>query len=154
LLPRDNRVLREAAPERILEALTGVRLAPGALRALLAGCHSPSTPPTGGETIGDRWAHLTFSGPGNEVYLRRDGTEWHLVGVTVDNVGFEYDDFSGSHPRRVRVRTHGSSPTPIYDRRRNRDERADRCAVAGRTCRPTREPLTLDELRGRAARER
>ena len=40
LLPRDNRVLRKAAPEDILGALTGVALSPADLQAILTGCVS------------------------------------------------------------------------------------------------------------------
>lgn len=150
LLPRDNRVLRNAAPEQILEALTGVSLGPGALRALLAGCFAPSPPPAGGEKIGDRWAHLTFNSEGHEAYLRRDGTDWHLVAAAVGRVRVEYDDFSGSHPRRVRIRTRASPDA--YDELNVVLSQVDMNVALDRAAFDVRVPadagpLTLDELR-------
>ena len=37
-MPRDNRVLRDVAPESIVEALVGVALTPGELRSIVSGC--------------------------------------------------------------------------------------------------------------------
>jgi hypothetical protein len=150
LLPRDHRVLRDAAPEAILEALTGVSLAPAALRALLAGCYTPAGPASNGEAYGDRWAVLSFSNAGDRSYLRRDESAWHLVSSVVGPLSIEYDDFSGSRPRRIRVRTSGG-----------RDRAADlnltvsqveiNVAVEAEAFEvkipADAEPLTLDELR-------
>jgi hypothetical protein len=104
LLPRDHRVIRDAPPEAILDALTGVSLAPDALRGLLAGCYVPPRAPEGGDAYGTRWAHLSF-GPAGESYLRRDEPAWHLVATTTSALHVEYDEFSGAHPRKIRLRT-------------------------------------------------
>jgi len=49
-LPRDDRILRDAAPADVVEALTGVALGPDALRALVSGCVAPAPAASGGRT--------------------------------------------------------------------------------------------------------
>ena len=45
VLPREDRVLRDAPPDQIVEALAGVRLGPDALRTAISGCGlRPGTP--------------------------------------------------------------------------------------------------------------
>jgi len=47
LLPRDERILRDAAPADVVEALTGVALGPDELRALVSGCVAPASAASG-----------------------------------------------------------------------------------------------------------
>lgn len=150
LLPRDRRVLADQAPERILEALTGVSVAPAALRSLLAGCFLPSAPASGGERYGDRWAVLAFGGEAGQAYLRRDGAEWRLVASTAGSISVEYDEFSGSRPQRVRIRTAGTTLPPaeltlvVSQVEMNVDVPSEAFEVKVPA---DADPLTLDELR-------
>ncbi len=82
LLPRDDRVLRDGNPERVLEAAAGVPLGAADLRTLLTGClpdgeHGPLV------AVGDDWRVLsTLRGDGrSSVYLRREhGSQpWRVV---------------------------------------------------------------------------
>lgn len=104
VLPRDNRVLRDAPPEQILQALTGVSLTPDDLRALLAGCLVPGGAPAGGVRIGDRWARLDWGGAGDLAYVRRDGASWRLVASARAGLDVEYDDFATGRPGRIALR--------------------------------------------------
>jgi hypothetical protein len=148
LLPRDHRILRDAPAERILEALTGVSLTPDALRGLLTGCFVPDGAPRDGEAYGDRWAVLGFGGEG-QAYLRRDEGEWHLVAAKTTILDVEYDEFSGSHPRRIRVRTPAAQSAAAdlglvlsqVELNVNLDANAFEINVPDDA-----EPLTLDEL--------
>lgn len=148
LLPRDRRVLRDAVPEKIVEALTGVSMGPDALRLLLAGCFAPADAVTGGEQYGDRWAVLAFDRPGNAAYLRRDGTDWRLVSSTVGAITVEYDQFSGQHPQLVRIRTSGVAATELtlalsqVEMNTTLESDAFELKIGADA-----EPLTLDELR-------
>jgi hypothetical protein len=150
LLPRDRRVLRDAQPERILEALTGVSLAPPALRALLAGCFSPPGAPAGGERYGDRWARLSFDRDADTLYLRRDGDAWHVVGATVGALTVEYDRFSGNRPEQMRIRTSaaGSAVSDLSLSLSQVEMNVPIDAAAFEVRIPAdAEPLTLDELK-------
>jgi hypothetical protein len=64
VLTRENRVLRDAPPEAIVEALAGIALTPDALRTIVAGCGFADGAPSAGTAVhssGDDWVVLTFS---------------------------------------------------------------------------------------------
>jgi hypothetical protein len=77
LLPRDERVVRDAKPDEILGALTGVSLAPADLQAILTGCVVPSPRATAGRLHGNGWASIDLEG-GATVYAARQGQGWQL----------------------------------------------------------------------------
>ena len=56
LLPREDRVLRDAAPDQIVEALAGVPLGPEALRTAISGCGLSGGTPTDGRTFSNGWS--------------------------------------------------------------------------------------------------
>lgn len=58
LLPRDDRVVRQAPPDQILEALTGVALSPADLQAVLTGCAIPIATPIAGRLHQNGWASI------------------------------------------------------------------------------------------------
>jgi hypothetical protein len=106
LLPRDRRVLEHGQPAAILEAITGVPLAPDDLRLTLTGCVPPSDATTALQPA-DAWRVI----PGaREVYLHKAGANepWQIVAV-VHREGrqqtwrAEYRDFLGGLPRTVRL---------------------------------------------------
>src|SRR5688500_11347800 len=68
LLPRDDRIVRDAPPEAIIEALAGVPLTPAELRAAVAGCGLGVGTPASGRALTSDW---TVVDAGGEVtYLR------------------------------------------------------------------------------------
>ena len=108
VLPRDNRVLGDAPPAAIVEALAGVALAPADLRAAIAGCGF-SGAPADGRLYGD-W--LAVDTPDATHYLRRQGGRWRLIVSTRAPLTIEYRDFSAAgRPSTVGIRT-----TPAGDR--------------------------------------
>lgn len=79
VLTRENRVLRDAPPEAIVEALAGIALTPDALRTIVAGCGFADGAPSAGTAVhssGDDWVVLTFSS--STAYLVRRNGAWHL----------------------------------------------------------------------------
>ena len=77
LLPRDERVVRDAKPDEILGALTGVSLAPADLQAILTGCVVPAPRAAAGRLHGNGWASIDLEG-GATVYAARQGQGWQL----------------------------------------------------------------------------
>lgn len=106
VLPRDNRFLRGAKPEAIVEALTGVLLTPADLRAVLAGCGVPSDAPTGGRAFDDEW--LAVDASGTTTWLRRTDGRWHVAAATRGSVAVHYADFMSNRPSTVRLRMIGT----------------------------------------------
>ena len=62
LLLRDRRVLADAPPDDILNALLGVRLAPDDLRAMLSGCVKASADAASARAYGDDWIAIEPDG--------------------------------------------------------------------------------------------
>lgn len=105
LLPRDDRVLRNEAPEAIVEALAGVRLDPASLRGALAGCAlDVSADPQSGRLIDDRWLVIDV-GMGRTIYLDRTGQTWRVRGARTPEFTLTYDAFGPVYPSRVTIRT-------------------------------------------------
>jgi outer membrane lipoprotein-sorting protein len=77
VLPRDQRVVRNARPDEILGALTGVSLAPADLQAMLTGCVVPVPRPTAGRVHGNGWLSIDLEG-GATVFASREGQDWRL----------------------------------------------------------------------------
>jgi outer membrane biogenesis lipoprotein LolB len=102
LLPRDDRVLRGAAPEDILGALTGVSLAPADLQAILTGCVVPAPRAVGGAQHGDDWRALALQG-GATLYLRRTAAGWQVRAAERSGWRIEYGEWQGAFPRSVRL---------------------------------------------------
>lgn len=102
LLPRDERVVRAAAPAEILEALAGVRLEADALRAVLAGCAMTGTP----QSATQHGDVTRFVFPDGAVYARRRGATVRVVAADLRPFLVEYPEAFGSGgvwPSRVRI---------------------------------------------------
>ena len=110
LYPSEQRVVRDATPEEILGALTGVSLAPADLLAILTGCVVPEPRPTAGRLHGNGWASIEMSG-GVVIYLQPDQRAWRVRAARRGAWRVEYPEWpSGSaFPSRVRL----SSAMPI-----------------------------------------
>ena len=103
LLPRDDRVVHDAPPEAIVEALAGVALTPAQLRAAVAGCGLGAGTPASGRTLSDEWA--TVEVDGELTYLRRVDGRWRVGGATRGPIRIVYADFAGGLPGTVHIRS-------------------------------------------------
>lgn len=103
LLPRDNRVVRDEAPERILGALTGVALSPADLQAVLTGCVVPPGMPVAGRIHQNGWASIDVEG-GASIYLEREGAQWRIRAGRRPGWQMEYPQWQGAFPADIRLR--------------------------------------------------
>jgi outer membrane lipoprotein-sorting protein len=110
LLPRDERVVRNAKPEEILGALTGVSLAPADLQAILTGCVVPSPRATAGRVHGNGWASIDLEG-GATLFAQRQGQQWHLRAARRGVWQVEYMMGTGTVPSSVAL--HAEMPVRV-----------------------------------------
>ena len=149
LLPRDNRVLREAPAAAIVEALAGVSLDPDELRSAIAGCGFGGTP-SGGRSFGSNMLVLDL--PGATHYLQRDQGRWRLVASARGPLTIEYRDFTSSRPGTVRIKsTSSAAPAASADLTMKLSDVNINVALDAEVFKveipPGADPLTLDELR-------
>ena len=102
VLPREDRVLRDAPPDRIVEALAGVPLGPDALRTAISGCGFGSRRARGRAHVRERLG----SGFVRRIddLLRRSAAAWEVAAATAGPVY--------RHLRRLRVGPPGDDPHP------------------------------------------
>jgi outer membrane lipoprotein-sorting protein len=150
LMPRDGRFLTDAAPAEVLEALTGVSLAPDDLLAMLAGCLTNDGTAVAARAYAGGWAAVDAS-DGTTSYLRREAGSWRIVAGTRGLLGIEYGDVTGASPSRVRLRVagHDGSVTTDLTIALSQVEMNTPIDPRAFTVRPPERavPLTLDELR-------
>jgi hypothetical protein len=103
VLNRDARVLRNAAPSAIIEALTGIALDPDQLRAVVSGCGLGPIDPTGGRSHENGWASADAADA--TVFLRQLQGRWRLAAVRKGPLTIEYSDFASGGPSTVRLHT-------------------------------------------------
>ncbi len=149
-LPRDNRVLRDAHPAAIVEALAGVALAPDELRSVLAGCGFGTAAPSDARAYGD-WVAVNAA-DGATHYLKRADTRWRLLASTRDAIIVEYRDFLSSRPATLRMSSRapksGERPTDLTVKLSDVELNVPLEAEVFRVdVPPDADPLTLDELR-------
>lgn len=147
-LPRDERVLRDAPPEAIVDALAGVALGPDDLRHILSGCGFGDAPGGDARLFDNGWAAAP-QGQGM-VYLRPGQNGWLIAAATRDRMEIHYDDYAGRRPQRVRIRTESNGRTGADITLRLSDvewniDLEDR--VFDIQIPPAAAPMTLDELR-------
>lgn len=102
VLPREDRVLRDEAPDQIVEALAGVRLGPGALRTVVTGCGFTLETPSGGRTFANGWTAVSLAD--GTVYLRRIGGTWEVAAATSGPLSVLYSEYASGRPATIRVR--------------------------------------------------
>jgi outer membrane lipoprotein-sorting protein len=102
LLPRDNRVLRNAPAAAIVEALAGVALNPDELRSAIAGCGFTAGSPANGRSFGD-WVAVDGADRAAH-YLKRSDGRWRLLASVRGPLTLEYRDFTSIGPATVRMR--------------------------------------------------
>lgn len=103
LLSRERRVVRDAAPEEILNALVGIRLGPDDLRAALSGCVRAAGDATAARAYGADWLAVELAA-GGTAYLRRVDNAWRIVAGRYGGLEVDYPAFQGSHPSQVVLR--------------------------------------------------
>ena len=103
VLQRDERVLKDAPPDQIVEALAGVALTPDALRRAVSGCGLSSGEPASGQLHGTELASVSL--PGGSVFLSRaGGSDWQMAGATQGTLTVAYCDYASGRPSTVRLR--------------------------------------------------
>jgi hypothetical protein len=103
LLARERRVVLDAAPEEILNALVGIKLVPDDLRAMLTGCVRAAADATGARAYGADWLAVELAG-GGTIYLQRSASTWRIVAGRYGGLEIDYAEFAGDRPSRVVLR--------------------------------------------------
>ena len=105
LLPREDRVLRDADPGAILESIAGLNVAPADLAAWIAGCPGGANSLDNAAGYGADWIAADVEAmPPSRVWLRRIGDAWRLAVVTSGSLTVEFTEHTGVQPGRVRLR--------------------------------------------------
>ena len=149
VLTRDDRVLRDAAPDQIVEALAGVALGPDALRTAVAGCGFGGTP-SNGRVFPNGW--VATSSDDTTTYLRPQGSRWEIAAAERGAITILYADYTNGRPLTIRVRGTSAGRTTADLTLRLSDVDIN-TTLDPRTFDITSDlpqhpiPLTLDELR-------
>ncbi len=115
LLPRDDRVLVDARPAAVLEALAGLDLSPADLRAWLAGCPAAALNVQAARSFGDDWVAIDI-GPRRVAWLHRTD-RWRLAAMAEDGLSVELANHEGVQPTRVRIRRVATGTSSEVDAR-------------------------------------
>jgi outer membrane biogenesis lipoprotein LolB len=149
LLSRDDRVLTDANPAAVVEALTGLDLSPADLRAWLAGCPAAALDVRSARSYGPEWIALD-TGPRRVAWLRRTD-RWRLVAVTDEALSVEFADHEGVQPTRVRIRRGATDTSPGVDARLALSQVEVNVKLPSEAFAvnvpPTAAPITIEELR-------
>ncbi|MEZ5284372.1 MAG: hypothetical protein R2712_06095 [Vicinamibacterales bacterium] len=145
LLPRDRRVLQDAAVGAVIERLTGLPLGADDLRGVLAGC-----PGAGAAQEGRSWPggwRAVGIGDGRTAFLRERSGQWTVVAVDAGAWRADYATVVNGYPREVRLRTTDGA-VDVIARVAQLEVNTDIDAAAFDVeVPPGTEPMTLDELR-------
>ena len=167
LLPRADRVLTRARPDRVLEALTGLRIGPRELMQTLTGCVARD-PQATALAAGDDWRvvrnpDVSEDHETAEIFIHRlkASAPWRLIAVihaeqaageSAGTVGSgwraEYRDTGSSLPTTVRLVSLASGRFDLQLTLSQVDTRATLAPDAFQIKIPaSAQPITLDELR-------
>jgi hypothetical protein len=145
LLVREQRVLRDAPPEDILDALIGVKLGPDDLRAVLSGCVKASVEASQARAYGPDWIAIDLASDGT-IYLRRQANAWRIVAGRYGGVEIDYTAFAGDRPSRAVLRgAQLDLALSLQQVEINGDLPRDRLVAV--TIPAAASPFTLDDLR-------
>jgi hypothetical protein len=147
VIPRDKRVLVAPAAD-IVEALTGLRLEPRELMAVLTGCVVSGGQPTSGGQAGDlRDVPIGSS----RIWLQRAPDGWRSHAGTRPGLAVVYRAFAGRWPSDLGLASASDAPTAFEFQVRAEQVVIDSPQVAAATFLPNppagATPITLDELR-------
>lgn len=104
LLPRDNRVLADAAVPEILERLIGLGLTASDLRLILTGCLTEQTSPTNGRAWPGGWQAVA-GGDRVTAYMKNVNAAAVIVAADYGEWHVDYANHQNGWPRRVRIRS-------------------------------------------------
>ncbi|CAN5752700.1 hypothetical protein BH24ACI5_BH24ACI5_07600 [soil metagenome] len=113
LLVREDRIVRDAPPEAIVEALAGVALTPAELRAAVAGCALGAGTPANGRMFTGEWAAVDTDD--GMTYLRRIDGRWRVGGASRGRLRIVYADFAAGLPGTIHVRSDSDAGTALAD---------------------------------------
>jgi hypothetical protein len=102
VLPREDRVLRDAPPEQIVDALAGVPLGPDAMRTVVSGCGLSVGPPSDGRAFPNGWTAVSL--PDGTAYLRQNAGAWEVAASASGPVTVMYADYVSGRPSTIRLR--------------------------------------------------
>jgi hypothetical protein len=152
LLARDRRILDNAPPAEILDALVGIALAPDDLRAMLSGCVQASVDANGARAYGTDWIAVDLAA-GGTTYLRRgaDGG-WRVAAGVHAGLTIEYGGLAGGAPAQMRITSPASAGRPEVDITISLSQvevngDLPRDQLTALTVAPGTSPITLQELR-------
>lgn len=103
LLPRDRRFLSGEPPAAIVDALTGVRLTAGELRAVVSWCGLGVVEPSSGRAYEGGLVALDTGA--STTWLRNADGTWRPFGTVRGPIEIRYEEFTGAYPTRIRIRT-------------------------------------------------
>ena len=109
VLQREERIIRNAPPDAILEALTGVSLGPADLLAAFTGCVLPAPRPVAGRVHSGDVASIDIESDDQgqqrraTLFLKRSGSRWQLFAARRDRWQIEYTFTAGMFPQSVRL---------------------------------------------------
>jgi hypothetical protein len=146
LLPREDRVLRDAPVASVFERLTGLALNATDLRLILTGCLSAPANPSNGRAFARGWRAVTLASGvvaylksvnGATVVVAADHGQWHV----------DYAGHLNNWPRQVRIRSASgevdmTAVVGEFEINTEIDSRAFDMAVPS-----TAAPMTLDHLK-------
>jgi hypothetical protein len=145
-MPRDDRVLRDVAPESIVEALVGVSLAPGELRSLVSGCGFAVAAPAEGREYSGGYVAVDTGGP--TTYLRREQNAWRVAAATRAPLTVLYSGFVSGRATVLRVVSTGTPRADLTVRLSDVNINVTmEAAVFAVDVPAAAQPLTLEELR-------
>jgi outer membrane lipoprotein-sorting protein len=147
VLNREHRVVKDAPPVALVEALAGVPLGPDELRAAVDGCGLGIADVASGQTYPGGWARL--EGNGGALWLRQVESQWRIAAAVRGDLELRYDDYQSGRPATVRLRmTNAESATDITVRLSQVDINVPIDAAAFQVEIPEDAvPMTLEELR-------
>lgn len=144
LLVRENRVVRDAPPEAIIEALTGVSLTPAELAAIIAGCGLGAATPANGRTFGEEWAAVDANG--GVTYLRRVEGRWRVGAAVRGDLQVLYAELAGGRASTVHLKAGSVADITLGVSQLELDTPIDPKAFEVNVP-PDAMPLSIEELR-------
>ena len=108
VLTREDRVLRDAPPEAIVEALAGVPLDAAALRIAISGCGFGGDPGEG-QAFSNGWVSAAVGG--GAIYLRRGAAGWEVAAATRGPITVAYADYANGRPATIRIHAEANGRT-------------------------------------------
>ena len=149
VLPRDHRVLTDAAVADVLQRLTGLALGADDLRRIVAGCLADAAAATHGEQWPGGWQRVRV-GDDRRIYLREVGGQPVVVAADYGAWRVDYAAHAGGFPRLVRIRSAREGADGI-DMTARIEQLQVNTAIDARAWSvevpSDADPMTLDELR-------